>query len=448
MTRLVAIGDAHLQHGHRRNADRLQALDQIIREGSALDDLGAWLWPGDIFHQRSLPEDRNEVAPRLQAMADRAPVVMVYGNHDHPGDLHILGRLKARYPIYVIDRPDIVRVQLATGQTAAIFGVPYPHKAEIVAHGISVQDVGTTAAPLLDLMFLAASERLREAAAAGDLTVMIGHATIVGSVSSVGQPMGLERDVAIDAGLLARLGDIPKIFGHIHKPQELHGAHYIGSIGRNDWGEVEAKRYLSVEFGGVRRFPLHASGEWAIYSHPITSTPLWHVEGDLTRDGFDWTVRRGPDGESLEPPRVPCPGEGPHVSGGGPVYEYETEDGPFICPICRGDNFITSWQGAEVRVRYRFNADEQAALDLTLVRTPFAGAARIELDPIANRNRAIRAESVVRAASVPEKLAAYVQHTGGTWTPSIDAKLALLQMADGTAFLNSVVAQPALQEVA
>lgn len=404
MTRLIAIGDAHLQHGHRRNADRLAALDRIIAEGSAVTDLGAWLWPGDIFHQRSLPEDRNDVAPRIQAMADRAPVVLCYGNHDAPGDLHILGRLRGRFQILVIDRPQVVRVTLATGETAAIFGFPYPHKSGLVAVGTEVQQVGETAAALLDAIFLKAAVDLAEAQERGALTLMIGHATIVGSISSVGQPMGLERDIAVDANLLARLGDIPKIFNHIHKPQQIYGAHYVGSIGRNDWGEVEDKRYLEIAF---------YDEDTAIVSHPLQSTPLWHVDGDLTRDGFAWRVRRGPDGEELAAP--------------------------------------TSWAGAEVRVRYRFAAEEQAALDLTAVTAPFAGAARVETDPIAIRSRAVRAEAVTKAATLPEKLAAYVAHAGATWTPGLDAKLALLQSVDGTAFLDAVVARsttPPLREVA
>lgn len=400
-SRLVAIGDAHLQHGHRRNPERLQALDQIIREGSALDDLGAWLWPGDIFHQRSLPEDRNEVAPRIQAMADRAPVVLLYGNHDHPGDLHILGRLRGAFPIIVIDRPQVVDLTLATGAPAAIFGFPYPHKGPLVGAGTEVQQVGNTAEQLLDIIFLDAARRLDVARDLGALTVAIGHATIVGSTSSVGQPMGLERDIAVNANQLARLGDIPKIFGHIHKPQELHGTHYLGSIGRNDWGEVEDKRYLEIAF---------YDEDTAVLSRPLSSTPLWHVEGNLTREGFNWKVTRGPDGEELAAP--------------------------------------ADWTCAEVRVRYRFNGDEQAALDVNGVKAPFVAAARVELEPIAIRNRAMRSEEVARATSLPEKLAAFVRHTGAAWTPSLDAKLELLGMADGTAFLNAVVAQPALQEVA
>lgn len=401
--RFIAIGDCHFQHTHRRNGERLQALDRILDESLRLGAPAAWLWLGDVFHQRSSIEDRNEVAPRLQRMADAAPVVLIYGNHDQPGDLHILARLKARYPIVVLDRPQVVTVTLTTGQQAAIFGLPYPHKGGLVAAGADVQQVRDASAPLLDAIFLDAADHLSAAADGGALTLMIGHATIAGSTSSVGQPMGLERDIAVDAGLLARLGDIPKIFGHIHKPQALHGAFYAGSIGRNDWGEVEEKRYLEVIFN---------EEDTSIESRPIACTPLWHVEGDLTRDGFTWRVTRGPDGEPLEPP--------------------------------------ASWAGCEVRVRYRFNADEKVALDQAQILAEFATAKRLELDPIGVRNRAIRSVEVATASTLPQKVAAFVRQSGGAWSPALETKLALLQEPDGGASLTRVAnppAQPELEEV-
>jgi DNA repair exonuclease SbcCD nuclease subunit len=66
-------------------------------------------------------------------MADAAPVVIIYGNHDRPGDLDGFANLKAGHPIYVIDRPHVLVLRLATQQMAAIFCLPYPQKAGLVA---------------------------------------------------------------------------------------------------------------------------------------------------------------------------------------------------------------------------------------------------------------------------------------------------------------------------
>src|SRR3990167_3265055 len=395
MTRLVCIGDVHLQHGHRRTPGRLASLVRIPREGLALDSVGAWLWLGDVFHQRSSIDDRNEVAPRIQAMAERAPVVLLAGNHDLPGDLTILGRLKGRYPILVVDRPQVLALQLATGALAAIAAIPYAHKGGLVAAGVEVAAVGQQAAPILDAIFLDLAEQLRTAKASGMHTLAIAHATIAGSLSSVGQPMGLERDIAIDAALLTRLGDVPKIFGHIHKPQELHGAVYAGSIARNDFGEVEDKRYLIVEFD---------AGEHRIVSCPLDVTPLWHVEGDLTKESFTWRVTRGPDGEELEPPRrqcVSCQGTGDG--------QHDALEGTLPCLACNGSGGPVDWTGCEVRVRFRFNPDEKAALDQARILAEFATAKRLELDPIAVRNRAVRWQEGAQAATIGEKVAAFVR---------------------------------------
>lgn len=398
--RFPCIGDLHLQHTHRRNAARLQALDQIIAESLDAGALGAWLVLGDVFHERSAIEDRNHVAPRLQRMADVAPVVMIYGNHDRAGDLHILARLKARYPIHVLDAAGVIAVDLPSGDQATVFGFPYPHKAALVSAGVEHGLLGDVAARHLDTLFLAAAAALE---AAHGIRIMIGHATLAGSVSSVGQPMGLDRDIAVSGALLERLpAEVPKIFGHIHKPQELLGAYYAGSIGRNDWGEVEDKRYLVVEFEGPDWTP-EEQPAWRVArvtSHAIDVAPMYHVEGELTPEGFTWRVTRGPDGEELQPP--------------------------------------ASWTGAEVRVRYRFNAAETAALDRAPIHATFAQATHVELEPIGVRERAARAPEVAAAATLAEKVAAFVRLSGVAWTPALEAKLGALQQADGAAFLTDV----------
>ncbi|HXG70568.1 MAG TPA: metallophosphoesterase [Gemmatimonadaceae bacterium] len=385
----VCIGDIHLKHGHQWNADRLAALDQILREGAAREDLAAWLVLGDVFDTRSSIEDRNAIAPRLQQMGERAPVVIVAGNHDMPGDLDVLGKLKARYPILVVTRAQTLSIDTPTGARAAIFAVPYPHKHALVGAGVAHAQLGDVAGHLLDAMFLEGADQLTRAARAGELTLMIGHATIAGSVSSVGQPMGLDHSIAITQGHLERLGDVPEIFGHIHAPQEICGAYYAGSITAHDFGEVDRKRYLVVEY---------AADGYRVLSMPLDTPPLYHVEGTFAREtGFTWTVTRGPDGEALGPP--------------------------------------PTWRGVRVRVRYRFLEAEASALDTAHILAAFAEARSLALEPIAIRERAHRAPEVVAAQTLPEKVAAFVRSSGVPWTPALAGKLAALQEPDTTGFL-------------
>ena len=52
----------------------------------------------------------------------------------------------------------------------------------------AVGTVGETAADMFDPIFMAAAAELESAAAAGDLTLMIGHVNVAGSMLSNGQP--------------------------------------------------------------------------------------------------------------------------------------------------------------------------------------------------------------------------------------------------------------------
>src|SRR5262245_35198212 len=210
MTRLVIIGDTHFQSTHPRNPDRLKAFDQVIAEALALDDLGACIHVGDVFHSGSTPDDRNAIAERFQRVADHAPLLVLYGNHERPLDLHVFARLKATHPVWVLDRPQTVRLILATGEAATIFGLPFPNKHGLVAGGVAPADVQGAAIDLLDPIFMAAADALAAARQRGDVTLMIGHATIAGAISSAGQPMGAHGEIVVTPGHLARLGSTPK----------------------------------------------------------------------------------------------------------------------------------------------------------------------------------------------------------------------------------------------
>lgn len=144
-----------------------------------------------------------------------------------------------------------------------------------------------------------------------------------------------------------------------------------------------------------------------VRSMPLDVAPMYRITGELTRDGFAWEVIRGP-GDPGDPPPP-------------------------------------SFKGAEVKVSYRFNQDEKSALDEAVVRVPFEGAKRLELDPIAVRARASRAPEVAAATTFEAKVEAFVRRSGVPWTPGLETKLALLQQPDGGAFLTTV--QQSLSDV-
>jgi hypothetical protein len=89
-------------------------------------------------------------------------------------------------------------------------------------------------------------------------------------------------------------------------------------------------------------------------------------------------------------------------------------------------------------VRYRFQQSEKSALDVDAVRGWFADAARLELEPVAVPDRALRAPAVVAARTLPEKVEAWAQHVGTSASDAVLAKLARLEQSDPQALVREV----------
>ena len=426
MTRVVAIGDTHLHGGDLWNSDRIAALDQVIASGLDVSALGAWVWPGDVFDVGCPLGYGDVVASRVQTMADAAPLVICYGNHDRPQDLDIFARVRARWPVYVVAAPQALVVPLATGETASIFVLPYPQRGGLVGAGVETGAVIGAADALLDHIFMHAADQLTTARARGDLTLMIGHANIVDAVASAGQPQ-IGKEISVSAAHLSRLGPILKLFSHIHKPQAIHGADYIGSICRLSFGETEEKRYLIATLQG--------DSSYVLESRPIACPPRYHVEGVLTRDGFTWRCTKGPGGPKDDPPLAEChacDGNGTHVvmqtitrdmaiDAGDPDLFGATIEDQERCTECGGSGSVVDWTGCDVRVRASYAHPERDVLAgaRERVRQEFAAARRFEFEPVAVTDRALRAPEVISALTLDAKLRAWAKLTDVAWSEEV-----------------------------
>lgn len=393
-TRFVCIGDFHAAPGLRRT-DRYDALNAIVDVGRDLaraGTLGAWLWTGDIFDALSTTEERNALDGVFLEQARYAPVVIPYGNHDRPGDLDGFANLRGTFPIHVVSRPLVIRLKLPTERHAAIFVLPYPSKAALVGHGLAPGDVVPTAAELLEPIFVHAAHELTVAAAAGDLTLMIGHCNVSGSIASTGQP-NIGKEIEISAAHLDRLGPVPKILGHIHKPQQIAGAHYVGSVCRLNYGETEEKRFLIVDYPDDRTL------EPAIISKPLQVAPMFLIEGDF-EDGT--LVLADIDGEIDR--------------------RFEAND----------------WAGCDVRLRYRYRDCDRPLIEgwLGQVLPRFVSALRFKHEGVAMKDRDIRSPEVAAASTLAGKLAAYAKVD--RLDPGRAEKLALLDAGDEAALIEHV----------
>jgi hypothetical protein len=395
--RFVHLGDLHLD-ASERNVDRLAALDYVITQQEADPSLLAWLWPGDLNHSAMTIANRNALVERVIRMAGVAPVVIVPGNHDRPGDLDFLAQLRTRYLISVMTTPRIVASR-DKQIPIAVFGLPYPTKAGLVGAGLSHDDSQATAATALDRILMQAGEELAAARARGAITAAIGHVAIRGAVPSVGQPL-VGQEIAIDQASLARLGPIYIGLNHIHRHQVVGGAIYAGSLCRLDWGEIEPKGYVVVE---LTEEPVLDLDEAIVSGHPrwrhtwrfceVPVAPMYHVEGELTRDRFTWQICRGPGGVADQAPQ--------------------------------------DWSGCDVRVRVRYGQAERGVLGdaQVRVRAPFVGARRLEVELIALPDRALRAPEVVAATTLSEKLRAWARLEGVEWTDEIARRADILLAA-------------------
>ena len=387
--RLVCLGDLHLCSGPQ-NTDRLAALDYVIGDAQ-LNPVDAWLWPGDLTDAGMTIDIRNALVDRVTRMANIAPVLIVPGNHDPSGDLNFLSRLRAKHLIDVITAPGVHNMR-AGGQNIAVFCLPYPSKARIVAAGTPPDQVGAVVEQAFDVLFMEAGAELEYARTHGALTGAIGHVTISGAVASTGQPQ-IGNELSINATHLARLGDCFQLFAHIHKHQRIASAMYAGSLCRCDWGELEPKGYVVIE------------------CDPI----------DLS-----WTHR-----ETFVPIPVPAMH---HVD----------------ATLVRTDSKIASVDivGSDVRVRLTYPSQERDALQAAKdrIRKEFSTARRLVIEPVSVQDRALRSAEVVQAVTLDAKLKAWAMLSNVEWTDRLVACADKLQAnEDADALVADVEARLAEQ---
>lgn len=401
MTHVVCIGDVHLVPT-TAGADRRAAVEYVVdRELSHPRGVTLWVVLGDLAHGlshgRLQPDDRNWWSTQLRRMAHVAPVIIVYGNHDVPGDLDVFGHLRAAHPITVVPGASIIDAKTAEGNPVVrVFALAYPHKAGQVAAGATLDEARTA----LHTLCQQAAERLAQPGVVHALVV--GHVNIAGALSSVGQPQ-IGQEIELDPSALSVFSErTPKVFGHIHKAQEMGNfAFYAGSVCPMDWGETEPKSYLTIDY------PDHPQGTIAVRREAIPAPRLWHVEGTVRRIdetwGFDWHV----DGETAAP---------------------------------------TEWTyNDRVRVRFSFPASARDLFDLRLVSAPFDGAGVVKLEPVALPDRTTRAPQVAAARSLEDKVIAWAEQARLTLTDPGRAGLHIalqdLQGQDRDTVVAAVVGQ-------
>lgn len=264
---------AHLADLHFSN--KQEKLDEMIRCGAfALQSLrdecpDLIMLAGDSCdeHDGPIRIDSDTARAAIQfvlACADIAPVAIVLGTPSHDRKTPELFRfLRGKHPVYVADKIEMVQLSdygfeqyeersnaMACTKAVLTF-LPSPDKARII---------GTYGGTSKQLTTMSAKEVLHDALAyigevnknipAGVPRVVIGHGMITGATYSTGA-VSTGEDLEYSIHDLNLTNADYKAFGHVHKYQEFPGnIVYSGSLGRLNYGEVEAKGFVMVEFDG------------------------------------------------------------------------------------------------------------------------------------------------------------------------------------------------------
>lgn len=240
---LAHTGDWHVTSGPRLE-DTSRVLQWIVADGRAAG-VGLWLVGGDLAGT-TVPhvpttEEALVIADTLQAMAESAPVVVCYGNHDYPRALDLFGRLRAPHPILVVSTAQLLEI---SGVRVGV--LPYPHKRWMLAGGAGggVEAQNAAAADLV--RGILASWR-------GQVDVLLAH-VLVGGARVGGGEVLIGREVELAPADLDETGAAYAALSHVHRCQQMSDVGwYAGSPSTQNFGEQsDEKCYLLAEVSAGR----------------------------------------------------------------------------------------------------------------------------------------------------------------------------------------------------
>lgn len=368
--KIAHFADTHIGE-HAKFAETLRCLHWAVEHAIAAG-VDLFVHAGDLYDRKSTPTERLEASALIQRMAQHAPVVIVRGNHDAPGDVELLGRLVGRHDITAFERPGVVD---AGG--ARVIALPHFDRGQLAGMlpaGCSIDEENGVATSHLQALLRWVAV---QAADFDGPTVLVSHLTVAGSVLGNGQPLVGHHILSLNAGDLVDTGVDFVALGHIHKAQEFsHGRiRYPGSINRFTFGESEVKGYGLVRLGAKGELP---TGDWI----EVPTRPMLLIEG----------VYHGEPGRIFDWSQTLLPGE---------------------------------IADADVRLRLRFTEDQQAAVaaHLPKLEADFAGAHHLKIEQVVTASQRVRSAEIAKAVTVADKVQAYWASLAETPTPDTAARL-------------------------
>jgi exonuclease SbcD len=259
---------------------------------------------GDINHRASDPNGRNQAAEHIQKLADIAPVLIVRGNHDAPGDLMIFARLQAKNKIWVHETPNTLVFKESESHIVAIHTMPWFTKtAWLATHKEESKESSDRAVGDLALQYI---QNVVLNTPGVDVHILVAHLMINGARVQNHQPL-IGQGVTVGQYDLPEAGLFAAILGHIHLKQEFTSPRffYNGSIAALNYGETPDKYFsiLDTHSGDVEWIRLNTVGRYQIdIDFPFTDDGLKNslAGRDFIITGSRIAVNlRVPDGENV-----------------------------------------------------------------------------------------------------------------------------------------------------
>jgi DNA repair exonuclease SbcCD nuclease subunit len=336
------------------------------------------------------PVERLAVAHFAKRITDHCPFVGVRGNHDVFMDLAIFNELETRYPLKIMEIPEVYVVTANNGAQVAIAGMPWPVKAELLTRldavcgcergqkrgecesckndGLSPEQKEQITSDLMRNIFLGLGAQLR----ALDMpSILLMHAMVRASRVSTGQPIAPGQDFEIGQDDLGLVGADFYALGHVHMSQEWTWNDatiaYCGSPRRTNYGERETKSYILLEI----------------------DTEILNISPG---DQIKW-----------QRIRIPC----------SPMLAYDcdyspdqahgfTYEGSTFFPDCAAE------KGADFRFRYRVAADQRDAAKHAAAQVDKElrehGCADVKIEEIVIQTTRARVEEITTAQTIEQKL--------------------------------------------
>lgn len=229
--KLCHSGDFHLEED-RYFDDTAHCIEWFIEEGIQ-SGTNLFVLNGDLTTYKQTIRERKFWVDATIRMADRAPVLLIAGNHgkELENDLYPLAKVKGKHPVFLCTEPEFIELD-----DAAIAVFPYPRKEEFA----NVGENGSPAHAFIEKLqeFNEQFERRKDS-----YRLFFGHFGVAGARVSSGQPL-LGRCAEYPLEPLLNLRAQYVGLSHIHLRQQLgRRIGYAGSLSRCDYSEVEDKGY-------------------------------------------------------------------------------------------------------------------------------------------------------------------------------------------------------------